>query len=99
MGQHWNRILIALVAGTLALAGCAHPTGTNYQPGTGAIGMQLQAPERELQQSLAGSGTMINKSGSDLRIILPQGATVRTRSSVPPSVPRYGRCPIASALS
>ncbi|MDG3041751.1 OmpA family protein [Roseicyclus marinus] len=116
MGHHGTRISIALVAGTLALASCANPDGTNYQPGTGAviggltgaaagqiiggdtratvigtavgaaiggaIGTQLQTQERELQQSLAGSGAMITNTGSDLRVILPEGVTFRTGSSV-----------------
>ena len=48
----------------------------------GAIGAQLQAQERELQQSLAGSGAQITNTGSDLRVILPESVTFRTGSSV-----------------
>ena len=116
MGHHGNRISIALVAGTLALAGCANPDGTNNQPGTGAIiggltgaaagqivggdtratviggavgaaiggaiGAQMQAQERELQQSLQGTGAVITYTGNDIRVILPEGVTFRTGSSV-----------------
>jgi outer membrane protein OmpA-like peptidoglycan-associated protein len=48
----------------------------------GAIGAQMQAQERELQQSLAGSGALITNTGNDLRVILPEGVTFRTGSSV-----------------
>lgn len=116
MGHHGKRISIALIAGTLVLAGCANPDGTDNQPGTGviiggltgaaagqiiggdtrstvigtaigaaiggAIGGQLQAQERELQRSLAGSGALIVNNGTDLRVILPEGVTFRTGSSV-----------------
>ena len=37
MCQYGNRIYIAFVAGILALAGCANPDATNYQPNNGAI--------------------------------------------------------------
>jgi outer membrane protein OmpA-like peptidoglycan-associated protein len=116
MDHHGNRIWIALVAGTLALAGCVNADGTNNQPGTGviiggltgaaagqiiggdtratviggavgaaiggAIGAQMQAQERELQQSLRGTGAVITYTGNDIRVILPEGVTFRTGSSV-----------------
>jgi len=48
----------------------------------GAIGAQMAAQERELQQSLAGTGAEIVNTGDDLRVILPNGVTFRTDSSV-----------------
>lgn len=65
MCQYGNRIYIAFVAGILALAGCANPDATNYQPNNGAIvggltgvavvdgtnGTQLRAQEREFLKS------------------------------------------------
>lgn len=48
----------------------------------GAIGAQMQAQERELQQSLQGTGAVITYTGNDLRVILPEGVTFRTGSSV-----------------
>ncbi|WP_114966469.1 OmpA family protein [Alkalilacustris brevis] len=48
----------------------------------GAIGAQMAAQERELRQSLAGTGADIRNTGSDLRVILPETVTFRTGSSV-----------------
>jgi len=48
----------------------------------GAIGAQMAAQERELRQSLAGTGVGITNTGSQLRVILPEGVTFRTGSSV-----------------
>ena len=48
----------------------------------GAIGARMAAQERELRQSLAGSGAEITNTGSDLRVILPESVTFRTGSSV-----------------
>ena len=47
----------------------------------GAIGARLDAQERELRQSLAGSGADIRNTGDDLRVILPETVTFRTDSS------------------
>lgn len=46
------------------------------------IGAQMAAQERELRQSLAGSGAEITNTGSQLRVILPEGVTFPTASSV-----------------
>ncbi|MCH8467963.1 MAG: OmpA family protein [Roseinatronobacter sp.] len=48
----------------------------------GAIGARMAAQERELRQSLAGSGAAITNTGADLRVILPEAVTFRTGSSV-----------------
>jgi len=48
----------------------------------GAIGARMAAQERELRQSLAGTGADITNTGSDLRVILPYSVTFRTDSSV-----------------
>lgn len=48
----------------------------------GAIGAQMAAQERELRQSLAGTGVDVTNTGSQLRVILPEGVTFRTASSV-----------------
>lgn len=47
----------------------------------GAIGAQMAAQERELRQSLAGTGAEITNTGSQLRVILPESVTFRTASS------------------
>lgn len=47
----------------------------------GVIGAQMQAQERELRQSLAGTGADVNYDGSRLRVILPEAVTFRTGSS------------------
>jgi outer membrane protein OmpA-like peptidoglycan-associated protein len=48
----------------------------------GAIGAQMAAQERELRGSLAGTGADVTNTGSQLRVILPEGVTFRTASSV-----------------
>jgi outer membrane protein OmpA-like peptidoglycan-associated protein len=48
----------------------------------GAIGASMAAQERELRQSLAGTGAAITNTGSDLRVILPESVTFRTGSAV-----------------
>jgi outer membrane protein OmpA-like peptidoglycan-associated protein len=48
----------------------------------GAIGAQMAAQERELRQSLSGTGAAITNTGSDLRVVLPEAVTFRTGSSV-----------------
>lgn len=47
----------------------------------GAIGAQLAAQERELRQSLAGTGAAITNTGTDLRVVLPEAVTFATGSS------------------
>lgn len=47
----------------------------------GAIGTQMAAQERELRQSLAGTGAGVTNTGSQLRIILPESVTFPTASS------------------
>ncbi len=47
----------------------------------GAIGARMAAQERELRQSLAGSGAEITNTGRDLRVTLPESVTFRTGSS------------------
>ncbi|NNU82156.1 OmpA family protein [Halovulum dunhuangense] len=48
----------------------------------GAIGAQMASQERELRQSLAGTGADVLNAGSQLRVILPEAVTFRTASSV-----------------
>lgn len=47
----------------------------------GAIGANMAQQERELNQQLAGSGAVISNTGSQLRVILPEGVTFRTGSA------------------
>ena len=47
----------------------------------GAIGANMAQQERELNQQLAGSGAVITNTGSQLRVILPEGVTFRTGSA------------------
>lgn len=61
----------------------------------GAIGAQMQAQERELRQSLSGTGVAIANTGTDLRVILPESITFRTASSVVD--PSFG--PVLRAVS
>jgi len=116
MRTHASFMAITVMAGTLALAGCANPDGTTNQTGTGAllggltgaaagqiigggtgatliggavgaavggaIGAQMDAQERELRRSLAGTGAEIRNDGTQLRVILPEGVTFRTASAV-----------------
>ena len=48
----------------------------------GVIGAQMAAQERELRQSLAGTGAAVTNTGSQLRVILPEAVTFPTASSV-----------------
>lgn len=48
----------------------------------GAVGAQMAAQERELRQSLAGTGVDITNTGSQLRVVLPESVTFSTASSV-----------------
>jgi outer membrane protein OmpA-like peptidoglycan-associated protein len=48
----------------------------------GAIGAKMATQERELRQSLAGTGADVTNTGSQLRVILPEAVTFRTASSV-----------------
>ncbi len=48
----------------------------------GAIGTQMENQERELRQSLAGSGADVVNNGSDLRVILPEAVTFAFGSAV-----------------
>lgn len=48
----------------------------------GAIGENLARQERELSQQLAGSGAVVTNTGDQLRVILPEGVTFPTGSSV-----------------
>lgn len=48
----------------------------------GAIGAQMAAQERELRQSLAGTGAAVTNTGSQLRVVLPESVTFATASSV-----------------
>ena len=48
----------------------------------GVIGTRMAAQERELRQSLAGTGAAITNTGSNLRVILPESVTFRTGSWV-----------------
>lgn len=47
----------------------------------GAIGTQMAAQERELRQSLTGTGAEVTNTGSQLRVILPESVTFRTASA------------------
>lgn len=47
----------------------------------GAIGADIARQERELNQQLAGTGAVITNTGSQLRVILPEGVTFSTGSS------------------
>lgn len=48
----------------------------------GAIGAQMATQERELRQSLAGTGAEVSNTGSQLRVILPEAVTFATGSAV-----------------
>ncbi|MEQ9040386.1 MAG: OmpA family protein [Silicimonas sp.] len=47
----------------------------------GTIGADMARQERELNQQLAGSGAVITNTGSQLRVILPEGVTFSTGSA------------------
>lgn len=48
----------------------------------GAIGENMARQERELNQRLAGTGATISNTGSQLLVILPEGVTFPTGSSI-----------------
>ena len=48
----------------------------------GAIGENMARQERELNQQLAGTGARITNTGSQLRVILPEGVTFPTGSAI-----------------
>lgn len=48
----------------------------------GAIGENMARQERELNQQLYGTGVQITNTGSQLRVILPEGVTFPTGSAV-----------------
>lgn len=48
----------------------------------GAIGESMARQERELNQQLAGTGVRVTNTGSQLRVILPEGVTFPTGSAV-----------------
>lgn len=47
----------------------------------GGIGASMAAQERELRQSLDGTGAYINNTGSQLYVVLPEAITFRTASA------------------
>lgn len=47
----------------------------------GAIGADIARQERELNEQLAGTGAIINNTGSQLQVILPEGVTFATGSA------------------
>lgn len=86
MGNQGQRIAIAAIAATLALAGCTYNTTPPAIPVMGAaaggpIGTQMAAQERELRQALAGTGASLTNTGSQLRVILPESITFAAGSS------------------
>jgi outer membrane protein OmpA-like peptidoglycan-associated protein len=86
MGNQGQRIAIAAIAATLALAGCTYNTAPPAIPVMGAavsgtIGTQMAAQERELRAALAGSGAAVTNTGSQLRVILPEAVTFAAASS------------------
>ncbi len=48
----------------------------------GAVGTQMEAQERELRRSLAGTGADIRNDGTQLRVTLPESVTFPTASAV-----------------
>jgi outer membrane protein OmpA-like peptidoglycan-associated protein len=86
MGNQGQRIAIAAIAATLALAGCTYNTTPPAIPAMGAavggtIGTQMAAQERELRAALAGTGVAVTNTGSQLRVILPEAVTFAAASS------------------
>jgi outer membrane protein OmpA-like peptidoglycan-associated protein len=79
-------IAIAVTAATLALAGCTYNAAPAALPSVGAavggaIGTQMAAQEGELRQALAGTGTSVTNTGSQLRVILPESVSFSPASS------------------
>ncbi|WP_296762814.1 glycine zipper domain-containing protein, partial [Sediminimonas sp.] len=48
----------------------------------GAIGARMEAQQRELRQSLAGTGADVTLTDNQLRVVLPDSVTFRSGSSV-----------------
>ncbi len=65
----------------------------------GAIGANMARQERELNQQLAGSGAIINNTGSQLRVILPEGVTFQTGSATVASSFRPALSQVARSLN
>lgn len=65
----------------------------------GAIGADMARQERELNQQLAGSGAMITNTGSQLRVILPEGVTFSTGSATVASSFRPALREVARSLN
>ncbi len=86
MGIEGRRLAITMTAVALALAGCTYNAAPATPPAMGAavggaIGTQMAAQERELRQSLAGTGASLTNTGSQLRVIFPESITFATGSS------------------
>jgi outer membrane protein OmpA-like peptidoglycan-associated protein len=86
MSNEGKRLAIALTAAALALTGCTYNAAPAAPPAIGAavggaIGTQMAAQERELRQSLAGTGASLTNTGSQLRVILPESITFAAGSS------------------
>jgi outer membrane protein OmpA-like peptidoglycan-associated protein len=65
----------------------------------GAIGADIARQERELNQQLAGSGAVITNTGSQLRVILPEGVTFPTGSATVASSFRPALREVARSLN
>jgi len=64
----------------------------------GAIGADMARQERELNQQMACSGAMITNTGSQLRVILPEGVTFSTGSATVASSFRPALREVAQSL-
>ena len=65
----------------------------------GAIGADMARQEREWNQQLAGSGAVITNTGSQLRVILPEGVTFPTGSATVASSFRPALREVAGSLN
>jgi outer membrane protein OmpA-like peptidoglycan-associated protein len=76
-------LAIAVTAVALALTGCTYNAAPVAPPTVGAAvgGMKMAVQERELRQSLAGTGASLTNTGSQLRVILPESITFAAGSS------------------
>jgi outer membrane protein OmpA-like peptidoglycan-associated protein len=86
MSNDRQRIAIAAIAATLALAGCTYnaaPAAPQAMSAaaSGPIGAQIATQERELRAALAGTGAAVTNTGSQLRVILPEAVTFAAASS------------------
>lgn len=86
MGIHGNTIAIVAAVATLGLAGCTYNAAPANAPTAaaavgGTIGMEMAAQERELRETLAGTGASVTNTGSQLRVILPEAVTFPAASS------------------